>query len=485
MSHQWFGSQRAKLALSGAGAMSLVALLCAQWTFAELRRAREGPAASQPTLVAPNPATSAQPGRVTAQPDASPAKSPGQAPAGQSASSAHGQTHGSTRSASMPIGQGVGLVPAAPAGVASPNVDETAAIRTGPSLDQPNAASKIGEPNASQGREARERRAASSEKPARPAASEALRATAAAQVPGPSTPSSGEPLGGSTASRTPSMRAAGEPSGGPISPAPANESAERAGRGDLQAVVDQITNLRDDVRGVGDRITKLREDVRADISRLEIKVQSLEPRQAAAAPDRNLERGQSRVQGEGRIVGSEARTTLRAARGGSARLDETRRRVQTDAKPSRGDPEIDASRPTARALRRPSARDRRTAETSSAPKPLADSTRTGTVAPGIDKVGPGLSSRRRAATAATTPVRTTIRRSAGAARSAMRNRSIVRSAGAGPIGRRPVDLAIKPRRQSDQRYASFRTVQEISGPRQGFRNGRRSLRYRPIVECVP
>jgi hypothetical protein len=54
-------------------------------------------------------------------------------------------------------------------------------------------------------------------------------------------------------------------------------------------VMDEIAKLSDAVRGIGDRLTTLREEMRADLSRLEAKIEAIEP-PASRAPAEPAER---------------------------------------------------------------------------------------------------------------------------------------------------------------------------------------------------
>lgn len=474
MSHQRFGSQRAKLILSGVGAVSLIAVLCAQWLFAELRRPRPERASGEPLGVATLPPTPAPVTPVAPVP-ATQASAPPRAPdetirrPSAPAPARTGQAGSPIQDRGAPAGLSL-----APTVAEKPNVDQTAGIRTEPRPVEPGAEpdARRAEPKPSHARDTRERRLPAPESRTGPTAAEGSRGAQVAPTPAPSTRADREPQDGSS---TPLATAT----------APANGSAGQAERGDLQAVVDQITRLRDDVRGVGDRITTLRKDVRADISRLEAKMQALEPRQAGGAPNRP-ERDFSRAPGGSGTVGSQARNTPPPAGGRPSTPEAPSPRMPADARPQA--PEAlaaEGSKSAPRALRRPPARERRLTESSAAPKPSTAPRSTAVLPSASGKPEPGASPRNEASATPPSSKRTTIRRPAGGGRLARKGPVVVRSAGAGPFGRRPMDLSTAPRRLSDQRYASFRSVAESAGMRDRFRNARRSLRYRPILECVP
>jgi len=414
MSPPRFGSQRARLILSGVGAVAVVALLCGQWFLAEFRRPGPEHAGGEPVGVGalppapvpdappvpPAPATQAaqlpptapqvEAGRPAPPPPADPAQAPAPAPL---PAADPGQVFGA------PPGPG-------PAAAEKPNVDQTAAIRTDPRPEPP--------PDAR-----------------RPAERPASVAQRAAPESGPE-PQSGEP------SR-------------------ADPPAAPAARGDLQTVVDQITRLRDEVRGVGEGIAQLREEVRADISRLEGKMQAFERRRTAAPPRVDTARS----------------NPPRAPVSGSKRSAEAE--PQTREAPASG-----GARAGAQALQRPAARDRRVTEAPTASRPAPP---TRAASPAGAETEPRLS-RREASAAPSLRKRNTIRRSAQSSAAAPQGRRAAASGGPEFADRGLVQLSDRPPRPSDQRYASFRPVEAAAGRPAFFRTARRSLRYRPLVECV-
>lgn len=501
MSLKRFGSNRAKLILSGVGAASLIAVLCAQWIIAESQRQQRTPREPAGVADLSPPAPGAGP-----SPPPAPKTAEARAPTGQPGDLARlSQPGGLPRAPDGPSGESLGLIPTAPV---KPNVDQTAGLRTGPpDGSRPDRRESPGDTRPFTGREERERALSRSEAPPAPPGVESPLVTGSADGASPpraqgspSRPPSAErpaeagralAASGRDAAR-PSPSAAGQPAtfgrrdepvpppgAGPAAgPARAGETApgptgaaidEPSRRGDLQAVVDQITRLRDEVRGVGDRVTKLREDVRADLSRLEGKIQALEPRRAAARGRRT--QPETPAMPGGRETRESEPPSGPSAAIGTPGLE--RARPTGVAEPqgvAPGDRGRTAS--AAGALRRPPVRTPgRNRVTAASPRSTAGLA----VAPAAGAGGLG-----RDRTAAR-PLAVRRRPASREQRLAAQERGFAAPAGADPDLRRRAPPA--PRRPSDPRYASFRVMQPAPGA--GFRMARRSLRYRPIIECVP
>jgi hypothetical protein len=185
-------------------------------------------------------------------------------------------------------------------------------------------------------------------------------------------------------------------------------------------------------------VTKLREDFRADITRLEGKVQALEPRRAGQAPSRT--KREAPAPDEGGAAGS---APPRAADHSPSGSDAPNSRAPAAAKPQTSDSSgAQVTRTPSQVLRRPSPRDRGPTETPEGPKrPLVPGSTAGLPA-AEGPTRPSLTSRKEAGTGTAARTRTTIRRSADARRAATKDRGVVRSAGSVRRGpRRAVDAA--------------------------------------------
>jgi hypothetical protein len=218
--------------------------------------------------------------------------------------------------------------------------------------------------------------------------------------------------------------------------------------------------------------------VRADISRLEGKVQALEPRRAGQGPNRTEVGQRARRQGMARLRRAQVRDRTALNRGARARAPDG----LSAGSPGSG----------ARALRRPPSRDRLAAQARPASEPSARSA-AATAARGAGPAEPDPSRdgaanpSRKTAKAAPSSIRSRIRRPGANNLASRMERGARRpTPAAAGLGRdRFADLSALRRRSSDPRYASFRLVEAAPGRPSSFRSVRRSLRYRPIAECIP
>jgi hypothetical protein len=324
MSSQRFGSDRAKLVVSAAAAVGIVAILCALWIAAEFRRIGRGPPlnADGPARVVPSqerptaagtPIGPTSPPSGDAQVDQTAALRP-EMQAGPARPEARPQAaqKEAQAEASQPAPQALATVPkpTAPKPAAPEQPRRDAASQPSPLRGGPAEVGRAQPPVATAGQPQppeRRERAASHDFFMGEARAEAGRSQAP-QAPGPAVGQAGrhEPpaaerpagqsgqgpgeTGGERIAAPPPQAASGQPpsaeGGGDRATAGAASTrpGQRSTRDLALVVLEQIRQLRDEVRGVDGRITNLREEVRADISRLEAKLQALEPRQAGTSP---------------------------------------------------------------------------------------------------------------------------------------------------------------------------------------------------------
>jgi hypothetical protein len=276
-----FGSEPAKLVLCAIAAVSFVAVLCLQWMLAG-ERLRAGSAPPLSASSRSDPAAEAQAGSGTRQVDHT-AGLPGTSGAASEELKSDTDSDHAIPSPAPLAGEH-----ASPPREARPNDNriadrrEHAAVDLQPLPEVPLPAELAGERPPLGGGGPIVAQSPADESPAQ--ASTAAPVEPAGQG---STPSGSAPPPAPLPPPPPATAQSDAERGSLVArPPPATSSSSEA---QDRAVMDELAKLRDAVRGMGDRLTTLRDEMRADLSRLEAKIEAIEP-PASRAPAEPAER---------------------------------------------------------------------------------------------------------------------------------------------------------------------------------------------------